>query len=379
MVNESVLAKGRVERIGIPGSFLVHEASGKAEVEQKADMPDHTEAIRYVLEALTNPEHGVVASLDQIKAIGHRVVHGGEEFSGSVLITGEVKGALERNSDLAPLHNPPNLMGIAAAEANMPGVPNVGVFDTSFHANMPKTAFLYGLPYELYEKYRIRRYGFHGTSHRYVSERCAELIGKPLAELKVVTAHLGNGCSLAALKDGISVDTSMGFTPLEGVMMGTRSGDFDPSIILYLMQKENLSTTEVNNLLNRQSGMLGISQSSSDMRDIEAKIEAGDELASTAWHVYEYRIRKYIGSYAAALNGLDALVFTAGVGENDAMLRSAICKNLSFLGITLDEELNNNRRIKEKLISLPDSQVQVFVIPTNEELIIARDTYELVK
>ncbi|MCL2548552.1 MAG: acetate/propionate family kinase, partial [Symbiobacteriaceae bacterium] len=248
MTNESVLAKGRVERIGIEGSFLVHQPSQKDEVEKKVDMPDHTVAIRHVLEALTDSQHGVIASFAEIQAIGHRVVHGGEEFSGSVLITDAVKAALERNIDLAPLHNPPNLMGIAAAESNMPFLPNVGVFDTSFHANMPKHAYLYGLPYELYEKHKIRRYGFHGTSHRFVSERCAHLMGKPLADLKIITAHLGNGCSLAAIMDGISVDTSMGFTPLEGVMMGTRSGDFDPYVVLYLQQKEKLDAEGINNL-----------------------------------------------------------------------------------------------------------------------------------
>lgn len=379
MTNESVLAKGRVERIGIEGSFLVHQPSQKDEVEKKVDMPDHTVAIRHVLEALTDSQHGVIASFAEIQAIGHRVVHGGEEFSGSVLITDAVKAALERNIDLAPLHNPPNLMGIAAAESNMPFLPNVGVFDTSFHANMPKHAYLYGLPYELYEKHKIRRYGFHGTSHRFVSERCAHLMGKPLADLKIITAHLGNGCSLAAIMDGISVDTSMGFTPLEGVMMGTRSGDFDPYVVLYLQQKEKLDAEGINNLLNKKSGMLGLSQTSSDMRDIEAQINSGNEMAKVARDVYEYRIRKYIGSYVAAMNGIDALVFTAGVGENDAWMRGAVCMNLSYLGIHIDEELNGNRKIKEKMISTPDSNVQVWVIPTNEELIIARDTYDIVR
>jgi len=379
MTNESVLAKGLVERIGIEGSFLVHEAAGKEKMERKGEMPDHTVAIRFVLEALTDSVYGVVQSFDEINAIGHRVVHGGEDFSGSVLITAEVKEALVRNSDLAPLHNPPNLMGIAAAEANMPGTPNVGVFDTSFHAQMPKHAFLYGLPYDLYEKHRIRRYGFHGTSHRFVSERCAELLERPLSEVRLITAHLGNGGSLSAIMNGISVDTSMGFTPLEGVMMGTRTGDFDPAIVMYLMQKENMDAVELNNLFNKKSGMLGLSGISSDMRDIESKIDEGDEQAKLAWDVYEYRIRKYIGSYIAAMNGVDALIFTAGVGENDAILRAAICRNLSYFGIEIDEELNGNRKIKEKMISTPGSKIKVFVIPTNEELVIARDTFAIVK
>ncbi len=379
MTDESVLAKGRVERIGIEGSFLVHSATGKEEVELKSDMPDHKVAIKNVLNILTSSEHGVIKSFDEIDAVGHRVVHGGEDFSGSVMIDQAVKDALTRNIDLAPLHNPPNIQGIEASEANMPGVPNVGVFDTAFHATMPKKVYLYGLPYSLYEKYKIRRYGFHGTSHKYVSERVAQLMGKPYDQVKIITCHLGNGASMTAVKDGKSFDTSMGFTPLEGVMMGTRSGDFDPAVVPYVMNKENLSTNDLNNLLNKKSGIQGVTGISSDMRDIEDGIKDGNEMAILGMDMYEYRIRKYIGAYAAAMNGVDAIVFTAGVGENSAILRSMLCQNLGYLGIEIDEELNANRKIKEKEISTKNSKVRVFVIPTNEELVIARDTYQIVK
>ncbi|MGE5653630.1 MAG: acetate/propionate family kinase [Bacillota bacterium] len=379
MTDESVLAKGRVERIGIEGSFLVHSATGKEEVERKSDMPNHKVAIKNVLDILTSSDYGVIKSFDEIDAVGHRVVHGGEDFSGSVMIDQAVKDALTRNIDLAPLHNPPNIQGIEAAEANMPGVPMVGVFDTAFHATMPKKVYLYGLPYNLYEKYKIRLYGFHGTSHKYVSERVAQLMGKPYEQLKIITCHLGNGASMTAVKDGKSFDTSMGFTPLEGVMMGTRSGDFDPAVVPFLMNKENLSTNDLNNQLNKKSGNQGVTGLSSDMRDIEDGIKDGNEMAILGMDMYEYRIRKYIGAYAAAMNGVDAIVFTAGVGENSAMIRSMLCQNLGYLGIEIDEELNGNRKIKEKEISTKNSRVRVFVIPTNEELVIARDTYEIVK
>ncbi|NLN83789.1 MAG: acetate kinase [Firmicutes bacterium] len=378
MTDQSVLAKGRVERIGIDGSFLIHEGKGD-EIEIETDMSDHTVAIKNVLDILVNEEHGVIENFDQIEAVGHRVVHGGEDFSGSVLITNEVKDALTRNIELAPLHNPPNLMGIAAVEANIPGVPNVGVFDTAFHATMPQYAYLYGLPYKLYEKYRIRRYGFHGTSHKFVSERCAVLMDKPAEEIRIITAHLGNGSSIAAVDKGISVDTSMGFTPLEGVMMGTRTGDFDPAIVGYIMQKENLDFNGFNDLVNKQSGVFGISGVSSDMRDVESAASSGNELAALSLQMFEYKVRKYIGSYVAAMKGVDAIVFTAGIGENDVKLRKNILDNLAWLGIEIDDEINANHKIKEKELTKPGSKVRVFVIPTNEELGIANDTYEIVQ
>lgn len=378
MTDQSVLAKGRVERIGIDGSFLIHEGKGD-EIEIETDMSDHTVAIKNVLDMLVNEEHGVIENFDQIEAVGHRVVHGGEDFSGSVLITDEVKDALTRNIELAPLHNPPNLMGIAAVEANIPGVPNVGVFDTAFHATMPQYAYLYGLPYKLYEKYRIRRYGFHGTSHKFVSERCAVLMDKPAEEIRIITAHLGNGSSIAAVDKGISVDTSMGFTPLEGVMMGTRTGDFDPAIVGYIMQKENLDFNGFNDLVNKQSGVFGISGVSSDMRDVESAASSGNELAALSLQMFEYKVRKYIGSYVAAMKGVDAIVFTAGIGENDVKLRKNILDNLAWLGIEIDDEINANHKIKEKELTKPGSKVRVFVIPTNEELGIANDTYEIVQ
>lgn len=377
MTDQSVMAKGRVERIGIEGSFLIHQGKGD-EIEVKTNMADHTVAIKNVLDMLVSKEYGVITSFDEIEAVGHRVVHGGEDFSGSVLITDEVKDALTRNIELAPLHNPPNLMGIAAVEANIPGVPNVGVFDTAFHATMPKFAYLYGLPYNLYEKYRIRRYGFHGTSHKFVGERCAQLMGQPASQLNIITAHLGNGSSITAIQKGVSVDTSMGFTPLEGVMMGTRTGDFDPAIVSYVMQKENLDFNGFNDLVNKKSGVLGISGVSSDMRDVESASKAGNEYAALSLEMFEYKVRKYIGSYVAAMKGVDAIVFTAGIGENDAKLRSNICRNLAWLGIEIDDELNENRKIKEKELTKAGSKVRVFVIPTNEELGIAKDTFSIV-
>lgn len=375
--DESVLAKGRVERIGIDGSFLVHKGSGD-EIKVETAMPDHKVAIKNVLNMLTNEKYGVIKSFDEIGAVGHRVVHGGEDFSGSVLITEAVKASLTRNIELAPLHNPPNLMGIEAIETAMPGVPNIGVFDTAFHSTMPKFSYLYALPYHLYEKYKIRRYGFHGTSHKFVSQRCAVLMGKPIEDLKIITAHLGNGCSLTAIDGGKSVDTSMGFTPLEGVMMGTRSGDFDPAIVGYVMQKEHLDFEGFSKMVNKDSGMLGITGISSDMRDVETAADAGNERAILGLDMFEYQIRKMIGSYVAVLNGVDALVFTAGIGENDSVMRSKICDHLGWLGVEINEELNNNRKIKEKELSTANSKIRVFVIPTNEELAIARDTYAIV-
>ena len=343
-------------------------------------MPDHEVALKLILDVLMDRKLGVIKNLSEINAVGHRVVHGGEIFASSVLIDDEVIKVLEEYSYLAPLHNPPNLMGIKASMKLLPGVPNVAVFDTAFHQSMPKKAFLYALPYEYYEKYRIRRYGFHGTSHRYVSKRASEILGKPYEELKIITCHLGNGASIAAIKNGKSVDTSMGFTPLEGLVMGTRSGDIDPSIVVFLQEKENLSAQEVYNILNKKSGVFGLSKGfSSDMRDIEEAMLNGDEIARIVIDVYEYRIAKYIGAYAAAMNGVDAIVFTAGVGENSPIIREEICENyLGYLGIKIDKERNNFKG-EERIISTQDSKVAVLVIPTNEELVIARDTKEIVE
>lgn len=379
MEDESVLAKGLVERITLPGSRLKHQPTGKDKIEINTDIPDHKVALKLVLDALTHPEHGVIQDMSEISAVGHRVVHAGEKFSGSVLITPEVKKALEECIELAPLHNPPNLMGIEATEAILPNVPQVGVFDTAFHQTMPKEAYLYALPYEAYEKYHVRRYGFHGTSHRYVSERAAVMLGKDPKNpkgLKVVTCHLGNGASVAAVKDGKSIDTSMGFTPLEGLIMGTRSGDIDPAVVFFLMDKEHMTTDEMNNYLNKKSGVQGISGLSSDFRDLEEAAAKGNERAQLALDMYAYRVRKYIGEYAAAMGGLDAIVFTAGLGENSASMREKICEGLEFLGVAIDPAKNKERG-KEIDVSAAHAKVRVLVIPTNEELVIARDTKEI--
>lgn len=378
MTDESVLAKGLAERIGIEGSVVKHETTGKEKVTITEPMASHKEAINIVLNALTNPEFGAVKSLTEIDAIGHRVVHGGEKFAGSVVITDEVVKTMEECTDLAPLHNPPNIIGINACHELLPGVPMVGVFDTAFHQTMPEEAFIYPLPYELYKELGIRRYGFHGTSHKYVSERVAEILNKDVKDLKIITCHLGNGASVTAIKDGKSIDTSMGLTPLEGLVMGTRCGDIDPAIVTFLMDKKNLSTAEVNNLMNKQSGVLGISGVSSDFRDIEGAAKEGNERAQLALDKFHYTVRKYIGSYAAAMGGVDVVVFTAGLGENSASSREAICENLEFLGITVDPAKNNVRG-KEVEISKDGAAVKVFVIPTNEELAIARETKALVK
>ncbi|MFA7228923.1 MAG: acetate kinase, partial [Melioribacteraceae bacterium] len=324
-----------------------------------------------------SPNHGVIKDKKEIDAVGHRVVHGGETFSGSVLITEEVMNALKDNIELAPLHNPPNIKGIQAAKSHLPSTPQVGVFDTSFHIKMPPRAYLYGIPYELYKKYKIRRYGFHGTSHRYVSERAARMLGKPIEELKIITAHLGNGCSMAAVNGGRSVDTTMGFTPLEGLIMGTRSGDMDPSVILYIMAKEGLSLSEANTLLNKHSGLIGISGESSDMREIEEAVAEGNKKAKYAFDVFVYRIKKYVGAYTAAMGGLDALVFTGGIGENSILVRQEVCSEMEFLGIKLNDDMNKNVK-GETVISSSDSKVNVLRIPTNEELVIALDTEEIV-
>ena len=378
MENEHVLAKGLVERIGIEGSILKHESANKEKEIIKVPMEDHKVALKLVLEALVNEEYGAIASMEEIGAVGHRVVHGGEKFAESCVLTEEVIKALEDCIELAPLHNPPNLIGISACREILPEVPMVAVFDTAFHQTMPKEAFLYGIPYEYYEKYGIRKYGFHGTSHRFVSIQAAALLGEKPEELNLITCHLGNGASIAAVKGGKSVETSMGFTPLAGLIMGTRCGDIDPAIVPFLMQKENLSIEEVNNLMNKQSGVLGLSGVSSDFRDIDKAEAEGNERAKLANDAFKYRVIKYIGAYVAAMNGVDAIAFTAGVGENGSRTRKDICANLEYLGIKIDDAANKERG-KNMLISTPDSKVKVFVIPTNEELAIAKDTLALVK
>ncbi len=378
MEGEKVLCKGIAERIGLHGSRIVHRV-GKEKTIIEKDLKNHEVALQEVLSILTDDEIGVIRDLKEISAVGHRVVHGGERFASSVLIDDEVMEVLRANVDLAPLHNPPNIMGIEAIMKLLPGIPNVAVFDTAFHQGIPKKAFLYAIPYEYYEKYRIRRYGFHGTSHRYVSKRAAEILGKDIKELKIITAHLGNGASVAAVMHGKSIDTSMGFTPLEGLVMGTRSGDIDPAIVVFLQQKEGMSADEVYQILNKKSGVLGIYKKSSDMRDIEEDALKGDPIARLALDVYEYRIAKYIGAYAAAMNGVDVIVFTAGVGENSPIIREEICKNhLSYLGVEIDEDANDVKG-EERIITKPNSKVVVMVIPTNEELVIARDTKEIVE
>lgn len=379
MTDESVLAKGLVERIGMDSSILNHKPTGKEEVTEVSEILEHNTAIRKVLDMLTDPEHGVLESVGEIQAVGHRVVHGGEAFKGSVLVTGDVKSEIRRLFDLAPLHNPPAIMGITAAERNMPGVPQVVAFDTAFHQTMDEKVYLYPIPKVLYKKHHVRRYGAHGTSHEYVSKAAAEYLDRPIEDLKIITCHIGNGASLTAVKGGKSVDTSMGLTPLEGLMMGTRSGDLDPAIVTFVMNKEELSLSEVNSMLNKHSGLLAISGSSSDMRDITDGWEAGEPNETLAFEMYEYRLRKYIGSYAAAMNGVDVIVFTAGVGENSAIVREKVCQNLTYLGVELDKELNKIRSGDPRRISTPNSKVEVLVIPTNEELVIARDTHRIVQ
>ena len=373
---EAVLAKGLCERIGIDG-MLKHEPEGKEKFVSNDPLPDHATAVQAVMDALVDPEHGVIKSVDEIGAVGHRVVHGGEYFANSVLIMEEVKDALRKCVDLAPLHNPANIIGIEACEKLMPGVPQVGVFDTAFHQTMPEKAYLYALPYKYYEKYKVRKYGFHGTSHRFVSQECAKLMGRPIEELKIVTCHLGNGASICAVRKGISVDTSMGFTPLDGLAMGTRSGSVDPAAVLYIMKKENLSVDEMDHILNKESGVLGISGVSSDFRDIEAAEGEGNERATSALDLFAYRVAKTIGEYVTAMKGVDAIVFTAGLGENSATMRQVICDYLRYLGIELDS-YSNSQRGKAIEITTKQSRVQVFVIPTNEELVIARDTRDIV-
>ncbi|CUS88389.1 acetate/propionate family kinase [Candidatus Kryptobacter tengchongensis] len=372
-----VLAKGQVERIGMDDAVLTHIRADGDTVKISAEILDHNIAIEYVIAVLLSKNHGVIKDKSEIEAIGHRVVHGGETFSGSVLITDEVIEKIKENIELAPLHNPHNLRGILACKRLLPKTPQVAVFDTAFHQKMPEHAFIYGLPYELYKKYKIRRYGFHGTSHRYVSKRAGEILGVPFEQMRLITAHLGNGCSMSAVKYGISVDTTMGFTPLEGLLMGTRSGDLDPAVVLYIMSKEGLTMSEINALLNKHSGLLGISGISSDMREIINEMKNGNHRAKLAFEVFCYRVKKYIGAYAAVMGGVDAIVFTAGIGENSPDVRKKVCEGLEFLGIRIDDEKNNSPE-KEKIITTDDSKVKVLVIPTNEELVIALDTAEIV-
>ena len=377
--SEAVLAKGLCERIGIDGRLTYQPAGGEKNVSEKA-MPTHTEAIQFVIDALTDADTGVVKSLDEIGAVGHRVVHGGEKFAKSVVVTPEVKAAIAECNDLAPLHNPANLIGIEACESLMPGTPQVVVFDTAFHQTMPEKAYMYGIPYEYYEKYKVRRYGFHGTSHSFVSKRAAEVMGKSYDEVKTIVCHLGNGSSVSAVLNGKCVDTSMGLTPLEGLVMGTRSGDIDPAIMEFIAKKENLDIEGVMEVLNKKSGVFGISGGlSSDFRDLTDAMNAGDKKAKIAMDVFSYRVAKYIGSYAAAMNGVDDIVFTAGIGENDDYVRQEVCKYLGYLGVDFDFEVNTGLRGKEAELTKEGSKVKVFVIPTNEELAIARETLALVK
>lgn len=376
MEQEKMLVKGVVERIGIDNSFLEQETSEGEEVIIEEDIENHSQGINLIMNTLLDEEYGLLKSMDDISAVGHRVVHGGEEFASSVEITDEVINKMEEVSDLAPLHNPPNLAGIKVCQELMPDTPQIGVFDTSFHQSMPKQAYIYALPYEYYEKYSIRRYGFHGTSHRFVSEKAAEMLDKDYEELKIITCHLGNGASVAAVKNGESVDTSMGLTPLEGLVMGTRCGDLDPAIVPFLQKRENLSPEEIDNIMNKESGLLGISGVSNDSRDIEEAAEKGNERAQLARDVFCYRVKKYIGAYTAAMGGVDAIVFTAGIGENAIDLRKKIVSGLEYLGLKLDEEKNKTRGEKAE-ISTADSSVNAFVIPTNEELVIARDTAKI--
>lgn len=375
MEDESVLARGIVERIGIEDSFLEHEVNGD-EIVIEEDIPNHSKGISLVIDTLLDDDYGVLESMDEINAVGHRVVHGGERFADSVKITDEVVEQMEDVSDLAPLHNPPNIAGIKVCQELMPDKPQVGVFDTAFHQTMPAEAYTYALPYKYYEKYGVRRYGFHGTSHRFVAKRAAKLMDKDYNGSKIITCHLGNGASVAAVKNGKSIDTSMGLTPLEGLVMGTRCGDIDPAIVPFLQEKEDLSSKEIDNIMNKESGLLGISGISNDSRDIQEAAAEGNERAQLAGDVFQYRVKKYIGAYTAALGGVDAIVFTAGIGENAIKIREGILEGLEYLGFEIDKDANDSRG-KEIEISQPGSKTKVFVIPTNEELVIARDTAEI--
>ncbi len=376
MTDESVVAKGLVERIGLAGSVLTHQPLGLDKIEIKEDIPNHSVGIELVLKTLTNPHHGVIKNMNEIQAVGHRGIHGGEKFATSMIVTPEVMKTIESCVDMAPLHNPPSILGINACSALMANTPQVIVFDTAFHQTMPPYVYMYGLPYEVYQKYGVRRYGFHGTSHKYVAKRAAVLMNKPITELKIITCHLGNGASITAVNKGKCLDTSMGFTPLEGLLMGTRCGDIDPAILPFLAKKENMSPEEIDEYINKKSGVLGISGISSDFRDVEKAANEGNERAQLALDMFAYRVRKYIGSYAAAMNGVDAIVFTAGLGENSISTRKTICSELDFLGAYIDVDKNNVRGVEQE-ISTTASKVKLYAIPTNEELVIARDTKEI--
>ena len=377
MSKQEVMAQGGVEKLGLPGSFLKFILPSGEKVVLEKELPEHNVAIQFILSILTDNKYGCIKSLNEIDAVGHRVVHGGEKFSSSVRITNEVIGKVVECIDLAPLHNPPNLKGIRAMDAIIPGIPQVAVFDTAFHQTMPDYAYMYGLPYSLYKKYGIRRYGFHGTSHRFVSQRACDVLGVPFEKQRIITAHIGNGGSITAIKDGKSIDTTMGLTPVEGLLMGTRCGDVDAGALSFIMDKEGLNAAGLSDLINKQSGVMGLSSISSDMREIEAAIEDGDKKAILTMNVYNYRIKKYIGAYAAALGGLDLLIFTGGVGENQWSTRTAVCREMEFMGIKLDEAKNDHMRGQEMIISTPDSKVTVMVVPTDEELTIAKDTLEI--
>ena len=377
MSKQEVMAQGGVEKLGLPGSFLKFTLPSGEKVVLEKELPEHNVAIQFILSTLTDNKYGCLKSLNEIDAVGHRVVHGGEKFSSSVRITNEVIGKVVECIDLAPLHNPPNLKGIRAMDAIIPGIPQVAVFDTAFHQTMPDYAYMYGLPYSLYKKYGIRRYGFHGTSHRFVSQRACDVLGVPFEKQRIITAHIGNGGSITAIKDGKSIDTTMGLTPVEGLLMGTRCGDVDAGALSFIMDKEGLNAAGLSDLINKQSGVMGLSSISSDMREIEAAIEDGDKKAILTMNVYNYRIKKYIGAYAAALGGLDLLIFTGGVGENQWSTRTAVCRDMEFMGIKLDEAKNDHMRGQEMIISTPDSKVTVMVVPTDEELTIAKDTLEI--
>ncbi len=379
MDDKSVMTSGGAERVGLDGAFVKVKLANGEKKQIMHDMPEHTEGVKFIFSLLTDPEIGVIKSLKEIDAVGHRMVHGGEKFAKSVVITPEVIKAFEEVSDLAPLHNPANLKGIRAVEELMPGLPQVGVFDTAFHQTMPAYSYMYALPYEVYEKFAVRRYGFHGTSHRYVSARVCEFLGVDYTKQRIITCHIGNGGSLAAVKDGKCMDTTMGLTPLEGIMMGTRSGDVDGGAVTFLQKKLGLNPDQMSDLLNKKSGVAGVSGVGSDMRDLEAAVAAGNERAKLATDMYNYKIKKYVGAFAAAMGGVDIIVFTAGVGENQASMRAAVCRDMEFMGVKVDEALNATIRGKEAIISTPDSKVKVVVIPTDEELMIASDTAALVK
>lgn len=376
--SREVLAKGLVDKIGLKGSVIKHSRSDGADVKLEGEILDHQAGIEYLLGILISEKYGSMKSLDEIQAVGHRVVHAGEKFNGSVYISGDVIDALEECIDLAPLHNPPNLKGIYSITKLLPDIPQVGVFDTAFHQTMPDYVYLYGIPYSLYEKHKIRRYGFHGSSHRFVSQRACEILGKNIADLKIITCHLGNGASIAAIKNGKSLDTSMGMTPIEGLMMGTRTGDLDIGAFIQIINKEEIDVPVANTLVNKHSGMLGVSGVSSDMRDVEIAAEQGNKRAQVTLEMYYYRIRKYIGAYTAAMGGVDLIIFTGGVGENDSITRYLTTKDMEYMGLEFDQEKNKGLRGKEAILSKENSKVTVMVVPTNEELVIALDTYDIV-